>query len=106
MLNALDKVDKHKAAEYVLSCRNFDGSFGGIPDAESHGAYVFCCVGTLKITGYIDSFDQELLAKWLCERQTNKGGFNGRPEKLPDVCYSWWIYSAFCMMEKEDWIDQ
>lgn len=52
------------------------------------------------------SFDQQLLAKWLCERQTNKGGFNGRPEKLPDVCYSWWIYSAFCMMGKEDWIDQ
>ena len=47
-----------------------------------------------------------MLAKWLCERQTEKGGFNGRPEKLPDVCYSWWIYSTFCMMNKLDWIDQ
>lgn len=54
----------------------------------------------------MNSFDQELLAKWLCERQTSKGGFNGRPEKLPDVCYSWWIYSTLCMMEKQDWIDQ
>jgi len=57
-LNALHTVNSEKAAEYVLSCRNFDGSFGGIPDAESHAAYVFCCVGTLKITGYLDSFDQ------------------------------------------------
>jgi geranylgeranyl transferase type-2 subunit beta len=57
-LNALHTVDSEKAAEYVLSCRNFDGSFGGIPDAESHAAYVFCCVGTLKITGYLNSFDQ------------------------------------------------
>ena len=53
LLNALEKINKEKAVEYVLSCRNFDGSFGGIPDAESHAAYVFCCVGTLKITGCI-----------------------------------------------------
>lgn len=57
LLKALDQIDIRKAAEYVLSCKNFDGSFGGIPDAESHAAYVFCCVGTLKITGFIDSFD-------------------------------------------------
>jgi geranylgeranyl transferase type-2 subunit beta len=69
-LNSLDKINQDKAAEYVLKCKNFDGSFGGIPDAESHAAYVFCCVGTLKILGKTDLFDQELLAKWLCERQT------------------------------------
>lgn len=32
-LNALDTVNLQKAADYVLSCRNFDGSFGGIPDS-------------------------------------------------------------------------
>ncbi len=96
------------ACEFVLSCRNFDGSFGGLPDMESHGAYVFCCVGklwynfvgTLKIGGYLETIDQDSLALWLSERQTNKGGFNGRPEKLPDVCYSWWIYSSLMMMKR------
>lgn len=33
LLGALGKIDKNKAAEYVLRCKNFDGSFGGIPDA-------------------------------------------------------------------------
>ena len=33
ILNALDKINTEKAADYVLSCRNYDGSFGGIPDA-------------------------------------------------------------------------
>jgi geranylgeranyl transferase type-2 subunit beta len=33
LLGHLNKIDKAKAAEYVLKCRNFDGSFGGIPDA-------------------------------------------------------------------------
>lgn len=66
LINKVDLIDVPKAAEYVLSCRNFDGSFGGIPNAESHGAYVFCCVGTLKIAGYMQSFDIDELARWLC----------------------------------------
>lgn len=66
LLNALHKINVPKAAQFVLKCRNFDGSFGGIPDAESHAAYVFCCVGTLQIIGHVDSYDKQLLAKWLC----------------------------------------
>ena len=97
-MNKLDKINVNKACEYVLRCKNFDGSFGGVPDAESHSAYVFCCVGTLAIAGKLDLFDKNELAMWLVERQTSKGGFNGRPEKLPDVCYSWWIYSSLCMI--------
>lgn len=53
LLNRLDLVDVKKAAEYVISCLNFDGSFGGMPGAESHGAYVFCCVGALKIANHL-----------------------------------------------------
>lgn len=33
LLNSLDKINKQKTAQYVLKCKNFDGSFGGIPDA-------------------------------------------------------------------------
>jgi geranylgeranyl transferase type-2 subunit beta len=42
---------------------------------------------------------------WLCERQLPGGGLNGRPEKLPDVCYSWWILSSLAMIRRLDWID-
>ena len=58
LLNALDKINIDTATNYILRCKNFDGSFGGIPDAESHAAYVFCCVGTLKILGKTHLFDQ------------------------------------------------
>lgn len=58
LLNSLSRINVQKLAEYILRCKNFDGSFGGIPDAESHAAYVFCCVGTLKIIGYGHSYDQ------------------------------------------------
>merc|ERR1712151_1347477 len=38
-------------------------------------------------------------------RQTPRGGFNGRPEKAPDVCYSWWILSALASIDRAHWID-
>ena len=33
------------------------------------------------------------------------GGLNGRPEKLPDVCYSWWVLASLSMLGRLHWID-
>lgn len=52
-------------------------------------AQVFTCVAALAIGDALHYVDKDLLGWWLCERQTSVGGLNGRPEKLPDVCYSW-----------------
>ena len=49
--------------------------------------------------------DAGILGWWLSERQTPTGGLNGRPEKKPDVCYSWWVLSALCIMQRLSWID-
>jgi geranylgeranyl transferase type-2 subunit beta len=48
----------------------------------------------------------DLLAWWLCERQTPSGGLNGRPEKLQDVCYSWWCLSSLALLRRLSWIDR
>ena len=50
--------------------------------------------------------DAEQLGWWLAERQTAGGGLNGRPEKLPDVCYSWWVLSALAILGRLHWIDR
>lgn len=105
ILGRLHAVDAAKAVEYVLSCVNFDGGFGCIPGAESHAGQVFCCVGALKICGALHRIDGELLGWWLCERQLECGGFNGRPDKREDVCYSWWVLSSLAMLDKVSWID-
>ncbi len=42
----------------------------------------------------------------IAERQTPSGGLNGRPEKLQDVCYSWWCLSALAILGRRHWIDQ
>lgn len=33
-------------------------------------------------------------------------GLNGRPEKLPDVCYSWWVVASLCIIGRSGWLDK
>lgn len=112
-------IDIHKAVEYIISCRNFDGGFGCVPGAESHAGQVFCCIGALSIAHSLHLLSEDpdsegaatnnggadLLAWWLAERQCDSGGLNGRPEKQADVCYSWWILSALSIMGRVGWIN-
>lgn len=105
VLGRLDAVDAGKAAAFVVSCRNFDGGFGGLPLMESHAAYVFCCVGALAAADSLHLIDKDALGRWMSRRQTAEGGFNGRPEKLPDVCYSWWVLASLFMIGKTHMVD-
>ncbi|KAK1549634.1 hypothetical protein Q3G72_005226 [Acer saccharum] len=106
ILHRLDKIDVDKAVNYIVSCKNLDGGFGCTPGGESHAGQIFCCVGALAITGALHHVDKDLLGWWLCERQVKSGGLNGRPEKLPDVCYSWWVLSSLIMIDRVHWISK
>lgn len=99
------------AIAHVKACQNFDGGFGVAPGAESHAGQIFTCLGALSITGELDSFlgeqGKDRLGAWLSERQLeDSGGFNGRPMKLVDVCYAWWVGSSLAMVGRMDWIDK
>lgn len=98
-------VDVQKAVEHVRSCANFDGGYGLGPGAESHSGQIFTCVGALSIAGRLDLVDVDRLGGWLSERQLSNGGLNGRPQKLEDVCYSWWVMSSLAMIDRLHWID-
>eukprot|EP00850_Spirogloea_muscicola_P022913 SM000318S12215 [mRNA] locus=s318:104839:107258:+ [translate_table: standard] len=104
LLGRLGAVEVARATDYIASCRNFDGGFGNIPGGESHAGQIFCCVAALKIGGALHLVDRDLLGWWLCERQVPSGGLNGRPEKLPDVCYSWWVLSSLVIIDRLHWI--
>ncbi|XP_018807570.1 geranylgeranyl transferase type-2 subunit beta 1-like isoform X1 [Juglans regia] len=106
ILHHLNKINVEKAVSYIVSCKNLDGGFGCTPGGESHAGQIFCCVGALAITGSLHHIDKDLLGWWLCERQVKAGGLNGRPEKLPDVCYSWWVLSSLIMIDRVHWISK
>lgn len=105
LLGLLDLVDVPKAVSYIQKCENFDGAYGIRPGAESHAGQVFTCVGALAIAGRLDLVNQNRLGGWLSERQLENGGLNGRPEKLQDACYSWWVGSSLAMIDRLHWID-
>uniref|UniRef100_A0AC34QPA9 Geranylgeranyl transferase type-2 subunit beta n=2 Tax=Panagrolaimus sp. JU765 TaxID=591449 RepID=A0AC34QPA9_9BILA len=106
LLNKLDEIDVEKAVNYVLSCYNFDGGFGTYPKSESHAGQIYCCLGVLAITNNLQRIDTNKTARWLAERQCPSGGLCGRPEKLPDVCYSWWVLASLAILNKQNWIDK
>lgn len=103
-------VDVEAAISHIRACQNFDGGFGTSPGAESHAGQIFTCVAILSIVGQLDSFfgehGKDRLGAWLSERQLSSGGLNGRPEKLVDVCYSWWVMSSMAMLDRLHWIDK
>lgn len=106
LLGFLEAIDVTKAVTYVLSCMNFDGGFGCRPGSESHSGQIYCCVGALAIADSLHHVNADMLGWWLCERQLPSGGLNGRPEKLPDVCYSWWVLASLKIIGKLHWIDK
>lgn len=105
LLGYMEMIDVPLAVSYVQACGNFDGAYGVSPGAESHAGQVFTCVGALSIAGRLDLIDRDQLGGWLSERQLPSGGLNGRPEKLEDVCYSWWVVSSLAIIDRLDWID-
>lgn len=106
ILGRLDQFNTDGAVEFIHKCRNFDGGYGLVPGAESHSGQICTCVCALSILNRLDLIDTDLLSWWLCERQLPEGGLNGRPEKLPDVCYSWWVLSSLSILGHLDWIDK
>jgi prenyltransferase beta subunit len=56
------------------------------------------------LSGALHHIDADVLGWWLCERQCDSGGLNGRPEKQADVCYSWWILSSLSILQRVPWI--
>jgi len=105
LLGLLHLVDVPKAVNHVKACANFDGGYGVSPGAESHAGQIFACLAALSIAGRLDLVDRDRLGGWLSERQLENGGLNGRPEKLEDVCYSWWVLSSLAMIGRSHWIN-
>ncbi|KAI4378541.1 hypothetical protein MLD38_016005 [Melastoma candidum] len=103
-----DRIPKirRRPVDYIVSCKNMDSGFGRVPGRESHSGQIFCCVDALAVKGHLDRVDKDLLGWWLCEWQVKSGGLNGWSEKLPDVCYSWWVLSSLTMIGWVRWIDQ
>jgi geranylgeranyl transferase type-2 subunit beta len=101
-------IDLDNAVNFIQNCCNLDGGYGAHMGRETHSGQVFCSLATLSIVNRLnDTVHMPELGIWMAQRQcAPDGGLNGRPEKLQDVCYSWWILSSLSMIDCIPWIDE
>lgn len=100
------RLNVEACASYLERCQNLDGGFGTKPGSESHAGQTYCVLGALAILRELRRLDLDRAAWWLAERQLPSGGLNGRPEKKPDVCYSWWTLASLTILGRLTWIDE
>lgn len=101
ILNDLSHIDVNNAIKFISNCLNYDGAFGQNPGTESHGGSTYCAIASLsllnKLNIVLDENKLRTLERWAVNRQVN--GFQGRPNKEPDTCYSFWLGATLSIME-------
>ncbi|CAG8482797.1 6958_t:CDS:2, partial [Scutellospora calospora] len=105
ILNDFSGINVDKAIEYIKKCQSYDYGIGQGPGEESHGGSTYCAIASLYL---LNKLDEGLLSKdktifWLISRQ--ESGFQGRANKPPDTCYSFWIGASLMMLDSFEFID-
>ncbi|UKJ90660.1 farnesyl-protein transferase beta subunit [Theileria orientalis] len=78
-------------AEFIQSCQTYEGGIAAEPGLEAHAGYTYCGVSCLVLLGQLHRLNLNKLHCWALRRVTSQFGFQGRPHKLVDSCYSFWI---------------
>ncbi|XP_036328828.1 geranylgeranyl transferase type-1 subunit beta-like [Rhagoletis pomonella] len=106
MLDYWGDVDKEKMFQFITSCIRYDNGFSQYLEGEAHGGTTFCALAALNLSGQLHRLDEttiENIKRWLIFRQVN--GFQGRPNKTVDTCYSFWIGAALRILGAFELID-
>lgn len=92
MLDDWTGVDIDKMVAYIKRSIRYDCGISQHEEMESHGGTTYCGVASLELCGRLSEIEEKTIdgmIRWLLFRQIE--GFNGRPEKPMDTCYSFWI---------------
>jgi len=102
-------IDVEKMVDFILKSISYDGGIGQGPELESHCGSTFCAVAALSLSNNLhrlSKYQFRNLRRWLLLRLET--GFNGRPNKPTDTCYSFWtggalkILNAYQFIEADD----
>lgn len=103
MLNDWTGIDKIKMAEYIRKSIRYDYGISQHFEMESHGGTTFCAIAALELSDQLNILDNnelERIKRWLVFRQID--GFQGRPNKPVDTCYSFWIGATLKILNAFD----
>lgn len=106
LLDCWDAINVDDAVGFLMRSMSYDGSFGQAQGQEGQGGSTYCAVASLHLAGKLDVLqeagEREALERWLLARQQSGSGFNGRPEKPVDTCYSFWCGAAAQVSVKKE----
>ncbi|KAL0207054.1 hypothetical protein P9112_012765 [Eukaryota sp. TZLM1-RC] len=102
LCNILSPQLIHKTKDWVMQCQHADGGFAGVPNGEPHAGYTYCATACLGLLNDWEGVDKAHLKRWLVLRQrSTEGGFDGRPNKLVDSCYSFWNLGSLAIVDPQ-----
>ncbi|KAJ8884281.1 hypothetical protein PR048_016138 [Dryococelus australis] len=100
-------MDIEKTVNYILKSLSYDFGFSQRPECESHGGTTYCAVATLALMNQVHYTNEvrnlDGLKRWSMFRHVS--GFQGRPNKPADTCYSFWIGATLKLLGVFDLTD-
>jgi geranylgeranyl transferase type-1 subunit beta len=90
-------INFEKSEKFLKSIRNYEGGFSMIDEGESNAGLTFCAIASYKILN-IEIPNLEILLFWLNQRNSVLG-VNGRTNKIPDTCYSFWVMGSLSNLD-------
>ncbi|VDD74190.1 unnamed protein product [Mesocestoides corti] len=110
ILDKLDQLNLDAFEKFFVGSITYEGAFGKLPKLESHAGITYCALASLKLMNRLDkvfpagSFQRQKLINWLLSRQ--RGGFNGRSQKEPDTCYTFWVGASLKMLDAHKYVEK
>ncbi|XP_951903.1 farnesyltransferase beta subunit, putative [Theileria annulata] len=99
--------------EYIISCQTYEGGLSAEPYLEAHAGYTYCGLASINIiTSSFNKITSDMIKNvknkldlkraydWCINRLTAQFGFQGRPHKLVDSCYSFWVGASLLIIEQ------
>lgn len=103
LLKDFSGINIEKTVEYIKESNRYDFSYPHEIGLEGHGGYTYCALSSLYLLGKLEPNIN--LIEWLLFRQ-EIGGFNGRPHKDQDTCYSFWVGASLSLLKSLNFIDK
>jgi len=104
ILQDFSTINVEGAVKYITNSLSYEGAMGQGVNLESHGGSTYCAVAALHLLGELDralsSKQRARLVRWLVLRQDdyNGSGLQGRPNKPPDTCYTFWLGASLKLL--------
>ncbi|GAB6024029.1 Geranylgeranyl transferase type-1 subunit beta [Chamberlinius hualienensis] len=108
MLQDWDGMDIASTLSYIKDSIAYDHGIGQGLFSESHGGLAYCAIATLALLDKVESTLSEdeirRVQRWCMFRQ--QSGFQGRPNKPEDTCYSFWVGASLKLLGIFDLVDK